>query len=213
MIRHHRAPDLAVRAPFLALLGGLAIVTFAGCATKGYVNKQIAASDATQETQIAGVRTDLDQTRARADQAYDKATLAERLAAGTLEYKEVSTHEVRFAFDDFALDDDARAALDDLGSKLTSYPRYVLEIRGYADASGSDRYNYRLGHERAESVERYLMSHHSAMPGRIAMVSFGEEEPVADNTSNDGRSQNRRVQVRLLDATLKPGETPLASAD
>lgn len=200
-----------VRNVLLALAAGLVLIAATGCATKGYVNKQIAESNGQTEARIAGAQTTAEQANARAEEAYAKATLAERLAAGTLDYREVSIHEARFEFDDYEINDDARAALDDLATRLASYPRYVLEIRGFCDATGPDRYNYRLGRERAESVERYLVTRHMVPPGRVAVLSFGEELPVADNDSFDGRSQNRRVQVRLLDAQLRPGETPLAS--
>ena len=82
--------------------------------------------------------------------------------------------------------------------------RYALEVRGYADGRGSDRYNYKLGRERAEEVVRYMMVHHNVPMARIATVSFGEESPVADNSSTDGRAQNRRVQVRVLELSTSP---------
>jgi outer membrane protein OmpA-like peptidoglycan-associated protein len=182
----------------------------AGCATKGFVNKQVAASNEQTDAKIGGVRRDLDQVRVKADQAYDKATLAEKLASGTLETQEVETRDVHFAFDDSRLDGDAQASLDELASQITSHPRYVLEVLGYADATGPDRYNYRLGEERAASVERYLLSRHTVPPGRVAVVSFGEESPLSDNNSSDGRAQNRRVHVRLLDVIPKPGDVPVA---
>jgi peptidoglycan-associated lipoprotein len=183
----------------------------AGCATKGYVNKQVAASNEATESKLSGVRTDLDQVRVKADQAYDKATLAEKLASGTIETQEVEARDVHFAFDDSRLDGEGQASLDELANQLTAHPRYVLEILGYADATGPERYNYRLGEERAASVERYLLTRHTVPPGRVAVVSFGEEGPVADNQSNDGRAQNRRVHVRLLDVVPKPGDTPVAT--
>jgi outer membrane protein OmpA-like peptidoglycan-associated protein len=182
----------------------------AGCATKGYVNKQVAASNEQTDSKISGVRTDLDQVRVKADQAYDKATLAEKLASGTLETQEIAARDVRFAFDDYRLDGDAQASLDELAMQIAAHPRYVLEVTGYADATGPDRYNYRLGEERAASVERYLLTRHTVPPGRVAVVSFGEESPLSDNTSNDGRAQNRRVHVRLLDVIPRPGDTPVA---
>jgi outer membrane protein OmpA-like peptidoglycan-associated protein len=183
----------------------------AGCATKGYVNKQVAASDAATDSKISGVRTDLDQVRTKADQAYDKATLAEKLASGMIDTQEIEARDVRFAFDDSRLDSEGQASLDELASQLTTHPRYVLEILGYADATGPDRYNYRLGEERAASVERYLLTRHTVPPGRVAVVSFGEESPLADNNSSDGRAQNRRVHVRLLDVVPKPGDVPVAT--
>ena len=130
-----------------------------------------------------------------------------------MDVTEVSSHEVRFAFDDWRLNDDASATLDDLATQLAAHPRYVLEIRGYADATGPNRYNYMLGRERAESVERDLITRHNVPPMRVAIVSFGEDDPAADNASSDGRAQNRRVRVRLLDVTPKPGDTPVAVSE
>ena len=197
-------------APTLLLI---LVCVSSGCATKGYVKQRVAEAGVETDSKITAVRTDLDRTTARANEAYDKATLAERLASGTVDVVEVSSHEVRFAFDDWRLNDDASMTLDDLATRLASHPRYVLEIRGYADAMGDERYNYRLGKERAESVERALITRHNVPPSRVAVVSFGEEEPVADNASSEGRAQNRRVRVRLLDVTPKPADTPVAAQE
>jgi peptidoglycan-associated lipoprotein len=201
-----RSPRVAIVLMTLVSVGTLG----AGCATKGYVNKQVTASNEQTDAKIGGVRTDLDQVRVKADQAYDKATLAEKLASGTLETQQIAARDVRFAFDDSRLDGDAQASLDELAAQIAAHPRYVLEIMGYADATGPDRYNYRLGEERAASVQRYLLSRHTVPPGRVAVVSFGEESPLSDNESSDGRAQNRRVHVRLLDVIPKPGDMPVA---
>jgi len=181
-----------------------------GCATKGYVKKRVAESEARTDASLAVVRTDVSETRTVADQALERATLADKLASGAIDYTVVSTHDARFAFDDFRLDPEAMTVLDDMVTRMASRPRTVIEIRGYADASGEDRYNYRLGRERAESVERYLVTRHSLPPARIALMSFGEEDPVSDNTSEEGRSQNRRVTARVLEIAAKPGDIPLA---
>ena len=198
-----------VAPPLLLLAFGLLTV---GCATKGYVKQRVAESEARTDASLNVVRSDLTETRTVADQAMERATLAEKLAAGAVDYTVVSTHEARFAFDDFRLDDEAKTVLDDMVTRMASRPRTVIEIRGYADASGEDRYNYRLGRERAESVERYLVSRHMVPPARIAVMSFGEEEPVTDNSSEEGRAQNRRVMARVLELTAKPGDTPVAVA-
>ena len=197
-------------APPLALLA-LGLLT-GGCATKGYVKQRVAEAEARTETSLGVVRNDLSETRTVADQALERATLAEKLASGAVDYTVVSTHEARFAFDDFRLDSEAQTVLDDMVTKLASRPRTVIEIRGYADATGEDRYNYRLGRERAESVERYLVSRHMVPPARIAIMSFGEDDPVSDNSSRDGRAQNRRVTARVLELTAKPGDVPVAVA-
>src|SRR5262249_12248406 len=113
-----------------------------GCATKGYVKDRIAEVNTATDEKVATLHTDVDAAKAKADQAYDKATLAERLANGTVEVTEVSTSDVQFAFDDWHLDADATSTLDNLAAQLSAHPRYALEIRGYADAVGRDRYNY-----------------------------------------------------------------------
>ena len=179
----------------------LACVGLTGCATKGFVKQQVAESKAYTDTKTGEVNGRVDQVGTKVDEVGTRAdqanALAEQLATG--QYTEIATHQVQFEFDDYKLGSAAGALLDQVGSELTSHPRYALEVRGYADATGSDRYNYKLGHERAEEVVRYMMVHHNVPMTRIATISFGEESPVADNSSRDGRSQNRRVQVRVLE--------------
>jgi peptidoglycan-associated lipoprotein len=181
----------------IALL--LALVVTSGCATKKFVREEVAGSRTYTDQQVTTVRGDLDQVRTKTDQAMEKATLAERLASGDVDYTEVSSHQVQFDFDDYRLKPEAQSMLDQMAGELASHRGYVLEIRGYADATGPERYNYRLGHERADEVMRYLMTRHNVPTAKVAIISFGEESPVADNTSRDGRSQNRRVQARLLE--------------
>lgn len=201
--------------PAAGAVCGLVIVllTASGCATKGFVRSEMAQSKTYTDSRLAEARTELkggiDEAQSKADAAYEKATLAERLANGQVDYEEVSTHRVQFDFDDYRLKSDAELVLDDLGAKLSSHPNYVLEIRGFADATGTDRYNFRLGNERAESVERYLMRRYNVPASRVAVVSFGEEDPVSENDSMAGRAENRRVQVRLLDVKHEQGE-PMA---
>jgi len=177
----------------------LGLVVLTGCATNGFVRKEVAGAKSYTDTQVSDVRTRADAAQASATAADEKATLAQKLASGQIEYSEVATHQVQFAFDDYRLQPDAESMLDQMGSELSSHPGYVIEIRGYADAKGPARYNYRLGHERADAVLRYIMTKHFVPSNRVAIVSFGEDDPVADNESSDGRAQNRRVQVRLLE--------------
>ena len=186
----------------------VALAGLSGCATKGFVRSEVAGAKGYTDTQVTTVRGDLDNVRTRTDEAMNKATLAERLASGNVDYNEVSTHQVQFAFDDYRLESEAQSMLDQVVTELSSHPSYVIEVRGFADATGSDRYNFKLGRERADAVLRYLMTRHSVPTARVATVSFGEEDPIADNTSRDGRAQNRRVQVRLLE--LKAQGMPTA---
>jgi len=200
---------------YVALLAALTMAT--GCATQGFVQSEIAKANGYTDQKIGEVKGDVDRVRGdvsevgtRTDRAMQKASLAERLASGKIEYTEISTHRVQFAFDDYKLSDEAKSALDALASQLSAHARYVLEVRGYADATGDARYNYRLGRDRCDAVLRYLMTQHSVPASRVVTVSFGEEDPMADNDSSAGRAENRRVQVRLL--SLKAQGEPLATA-
>jgi len=186
----------------------LVIAALSGCATKKFVRKEVAESRGYTDTQVTALHTDIDGVRTQTDAAMQRAQLAEKLASGQVEYTEVATNQVGFEFDDWRLSPDAQTTLDGMAGQLSAHPGYVLEIRGYADARGTDRYNYRLGRERADEVYRYLMTRHAVPSNRVATVSFGEESPVADNSSSEGRAQNRRVQVRLLD--IKASDTPVS---
>jgi len=194
----------------------LSLVTVSGCATNGFVRDEIAKANSYTDQKTAAVqgdvsqlRGDVDRVSGRTEQAYAKASLAERVAYGDVNYSVVSTHRAQFAFDDWRLSDEAQSILDNLATELSSHSGYVLEVRGYADATGSERYNYKLGRERADAVVRYLMTRHDVPANRLVTVSFGEDDPIADNGSRDGRADNRRVQVRLL-APEQPAE-PMAS--
>ncbi len=198
------------------VLLGLGLVAIAsgtvGCASKGYVRQQVAEAQVSNDTRMTTIENDVNDAQARADQALAKATLAEQLAAGAIDYTVVSTQEMRFGFDDYRLDDASMGMLDAMVTSLASRPRGVIELRGFADARGDERYNYRLGRERAESVERYLVTRHGVATARIAVLSMGEDEPVAGNDSEDGRAQNRRVSARLLEIKPRSGDVPVAVA-
>src|SRR6266850_1750860 len=77
--------------------------------------------------------------------------------------------------------------------------RYVLEVSGYTDTTGSIQLNRMLSQKRADAVIRYLVENHNIPLRRIVTpYGYGESHPVAENTSRDGRAQNRRVAIKLL---------------
>ena len=76
---------------------------------------------------------------------------------------------------------------------------YIVEVIGYADATGSAEINTKLSEDRAKSVITYLMQQ-GGIPVRhiVAPGAMGEYEPAASNESKEGRAQNRRVEVKVL---------------
>lgn len=134
-----------------------------------------------------------------ADAAAAKAAAVEA-ASRKLVYEVVlSEDKARFDRGKAMLTDDAKAELDALIETLQSDPRNVyLEIEGHTDATGSAEYNHQLGAERAEAVKRYLYESHSIPLHKMNVISYGETKPIAPNDKRDGRSQNRRVVVRVV---------------
>jgi peptidoglycan-associated lipoprotein len=111
----------------------------------------------------------------------------------------LSEDQGNFGFGGAAMPDDAKARLDEMIGKLKADPTGgFIEVEGYTDNVGGAAYNERLGLERAETVKRYLHEQHQMPLHKINVISYGEANPVAPNTTRAGRAQNRRVVVRVL---------------
>ena len=97
------------------------------------------------------------------------------------------------------LPEDAAGALDNMVGQLKADKKNVwVEIEGHTDSTGDKMLNERLGLERAEAVKRYLYEKHQIPLHKINVISYGEEKPVAPNTTRAGRAQNRRVVIKVL---------------
>ncbi len=86
--------------------------------------------------------------------------------------------------------------LDSITDVLKEYDKTIVEIYGHTDSQGTDSYNLALSQRRAEAVAAYLINR-GTKPQRFAINGFGESQPVADNTTEDGRARNRRVDIKL----------------
>jgi outer membrane protein OmpA-like peptidoglycan-associated protein len=94
---------------------------------------------------------------------------------------------------------DSKSKLDQIAQQALQAKGYVLEVSGFASADGSTEANRRLSQRRADAVIRYLVENHNIPLRRIITpYGFGEMQPVADNTTREGREQNRRVEVQVL---------------
>ena len=95
------------------------------------------------------------------------------------------------------LTDSAKQRIDRMVTDLQADPKGVfIEIEGHTDNVGSTSYNTKLAKGRAEAVKRYLDEAHQVPLGSINAISYGEEKPVAPNTTRQGRAQNRRIVIR-----------------
>lgn len=115
------------------------------------------------------------------------------------DYEPQTVAAVNFRSGSSILLPDSKTKLDDIATKALNAKGYVLEVTGYADSNGSEERNRVLSQRRADAVIRYLVDNHNIPLRRIVTpYGYGESHPVADNTTRDGRAQNRRVEIRLL---------------
>jgi len=89
------------------------------------------------------------------------------------------------------------AVLDSVVLVLKEYEKTVVELAGHTDSTGSDEYNQDLSVRRAGSVAAYL-NNRGIKEMRLYTIGFGETRPVASNDIEEGRQQNRRVEVTLV---------------
>jgi len=111
----------------------------------------------------------------------------------------LSEDQGNFKFGKADLPDAAKMRLDEVIKQVKADPKNIFfEVEGHTDNVGSPEVNERIGMERAEAVKRYLYEQHQIPLHKINVISYGEEKPVAPNTTKDGRAQNRRVVVKIL---------------
>lgn len=102
-----------------------------------------------------------------------------------------------FDFDSARLNANAQRLLEPVVEIFQRYPDLEVEVAGHTDSIGSADYNQRLSERRAAAVRDYLISRGIAADNLQAR-GYGEEEPIASNDTEDGRQQNRRVEIRIL---------------
>jgi peptidoglycan-associated lipoprotein len=203
----------------LLLAGGL---TLTGCATKKYVDEQVQAGEQRSAAKIGEVQTSVESNQKAisdlqatdkelagkiakisetAQDALERAKEAGKLAKGKFLYEVTLTdNDVKFGFDKSNLSDEAKAALDQFANKIKSANQNVyVEIQGHTDNIGTENYNLMLGYKRAEAVMRYLAMDDGMPLNRMNVISYGEYKPVADNKTKEGRAQNRRVTLVVLE--------------
>ena len=115
------------------------------------------------------------------------------------DYVPQTTTAVNFKVNSAVLSDDAKTKLDELATRALNTKGYVIEVSGYTDSTGGIQKNRLLSQRRADSVIRYLVENHQIPLRRVVTpYGYGKSNPVADNSTREGREQNRRVEIKLL---------------
>jgi len=129
---------------------------------------------------------------------------------GRVESNEVEIHEVEyevgttielnnifFEFDKAELLSESKIELNRLRDLLFDYPYMEIEILGHTDDVGRSAYNLELSHKRAQAVYNYLVENDIDIE-RLSFTGFGNAQPIADNSSEEGREKNRRVEIKII---------------
>jgi len=156
-----------------------------------------AANQAQQAANAAG--TSATAAHARANEVGAKADELDKASRRLVYTVVLSEDEGQFKFGTTVLPDAAKARIDDMIQKLMANPNGAwFEIEGHTDSIGGKVINEKIGMERAESVKKYLYEQYQIPLHKMSVISYGSEKPVASNKTKEGRSQNRRVVIRVL---------------
>lgn len=162
-----------------------------------------AEADAARRAAMESERARMEAEAGRLKAEQEKAALRENLRQQFLALFEtresnrgliLSMSNVLFDFNRDTLRSEAREKLARLAGIVIATPGLRLEVEGHADAIGSDEYNQALSVRRAESVRSFLVGN-SVDASTIVARGFGESQPLADNGTEAGRQQNRRVEI------------------
>ncbi len=115
------------------------------------------------------------------------------------EYVVQSSATVNFRVNSAVLSPEARAQLDEVAAAAMTLRGYFIEVTGFASSEGNPQRNKELSDRRAQAVKDYLIQTHNVPLRRFGTsYGYGILQPVADNTTREGREANRRVEVKLL---------------
>jgi outer membrane protein OmpA-like peptidoglycan-associated protein len=120
---------------------------------------------------------------------------AMELANALRDSGKVALHNILFDTGKATIKPESATALAPVGELLRNDASLKLEIQGHTDNIGAPAANLKLSQDRAAAVKAYLVQQLSVAPERLTTSGFGDTQPVAPNTTDDGRAQNRRVEL------------------
>jgi len=173
-------------------------------AQSGIKHAQGSADTANQNAQNAGKSAG--DAEMAANNAVHRADSLDSVVKGLDNYKPAADVAVTFGFDKAVLTKADREQLDTFAAQLASAKGYILEVTGGTDSTGPVQYNYELSQRRADAVVEYLASKYGIQAHKFYLIGIGKDKAVAPNTTAEGRKQNRRVEIRLLENSTAASE-------
>lgn len=170
-----------------AVLLLLSLLVAAGCASKTTATPEPAEPVAPQGSSTTDV-SQQPQPLGVANQPVQSGPVADHRAVAGLE-------RIQFAYNQFTLEEQARMILEKNAVYLRSNPALKVVIEGHCDDRGSDEYNLALGERRAMAARNYLVSLGIAAE-RLAIISYGEEQPLVAAANEEAWAKNRRAEFK-----------------
>jgi len=158
-------------------------------------NAQAAQHQAEQSAQQATQQTE--QIREKLKEQLNQVLATRETARGLI----VNMSDVLFDTGQYTLKPGAREKLAKVSGILLAYPNLQLQVEGYTDNVGSDDFNQTLSEKRAGAVQSYLASQ-GVVQANISAAGYGKSDPIADNSTSEGRSENRRVQLVVSGSSI-----------
>jgi peptidoglycan-associated lipoprotein len=215
---------------FAVLLIALPVLLLQGClATQDWVREQLTPTEsrvgklegelqqmstrmAATENRLTGAEGRISQVDAKVDEVSMKADKALNSVANLrlerkllLDLKDGAFYASNSTVLTAAGKHNIDVFLSDIKSDFAENSNVVLVVAGYTDNTGTDGYNYELGLLRAKGIMKYLTLEKNVNPARVSSVSYGATAPVGDNSTAQGREQNRRVEIRVYTESITTG--------
>ena len=159
--------------------------------------QQAAAAEAKAEE----YRKEREAQLAHLQKVLDQIVATHRTSTGLV--MTLDSNSIRFDFDKADLHPKDKELLSRIAGVLSTVQGFQIYVYGYTDDIGTKDYNLKLSDRRAQSVRDYLVSN-GLDPKIIATKGFGKSDPLAPGSSPQARAVNRRVEIGLVDSTIKP---------
>jgi outer membrane protein OmpA-like peptidoglycan-associated protein len=162
--------------------------------------KAIAANEAAAKAdqKADGAWKAADGAKSLAQQGLDTTAQLARTVDAMNKYQVLKSETVLFSVNESKLNEDAKSQIQELAKSAEGLDRYVIEVQGFTDKTGSSMINERLSQQRAQEVARYLANEYKIPVRSISLLGSGYALPVADDKTREGRKLNRRVEIRLF---------------
>ena len=186
------------------------MIIMGGCVSKTVFDQEMQVRD----ERIASLETELEQNESRIDrheerldelsvstqEALKRADKAGELAKGKFLYEMVlSDDNCKFEINQTELTDNCKNLLNAFIDRVSNENKDIyIEIQGHTDNMGDENVNFLVGQKRAEAVY-YFLGTHGIPLHRMNVISYGETAPIADNSTLEGRQENRRVVIVVLE--------------